>query len=354
MTPSRAAPLALLCVAALLFSGGCAAAARLPVIAAAMPGSGAEEDGADAVLVATDLVSVLMQTRELPPWSTTVQLGPERGAFGRALVDAFRGGGYGVQRVSIDQGQRFVRHERGRIESEAGATIRYALGVGSLRVARDYRRVDGKLFPASVVRLEGATPTRVIVNDDVYRQRGGETVFPSGVVFLGEDGEELARREREVRVTAGSARAAGERIGAERFLVQARAAIFLGDRLDASETVLEERSLVPFKQLVLRFPEPDSLALGADNKRALARLRAYFDERVDRFSLTGCSHGRSLLWDGTESDSLARSQRVKEELMIAGVPSARVREEGCFATRYADRLPPQAVVVTLERRRQDT
>lgn len=304
----------------------------------------------DVALVATDLVSALMQTRELSPWSTTVQLGPTRGAFGAALLEAFRDGGYGVQRVSVDQGQRFVAHESEHVESEAGAAIRYALAVGGLRVERDYRLVDGKLFPASVLRFEGATPTRLIVNDDVYRQRGGETVFPSGVVFLGADGEELERREREVRVTAESARAAGERVGTERFLVQARAALFLGDRLDGPDGALDERELVPIKQLVLRFPEPGSLELGAANKRALARLRRYFDASGDRFSLTGCSHGRSLLWDGTESDSLARSQRVKEELMLAGVPSSRVREEGCFATRYADRLPPQAVIVTLERR----
>ena len=75
-----------------------------------------------------------------------------------------------------------------------------------------------------------------------------------------------------------------------------------------------------------------------------------FDPATDRFSLTGCSHGKSLLWDGTESMALARSQRVKEELIIAGIASERVYEESCFATRYAERLPRDAVIVTLERR----
>ena len=194
----------------------------------------------------------------------------------------------------------------------------------------------------------GAPPVRGVVNDDVYRQRGGEATFPSGVVFLGAGGEVLARREREVRVTEGSARAAGERVEAERFLVLARANLFLTDRL------LEEPeppgTRAPILQVGLRFPEPESLRLGEANKRALSRLRDAFRSASDRFSLIGCSHGKSLLWDGTESDALARSQRVKEELVLGGVPSSHVREEGCFETRYGADLPRDAVLVTLERR----
>ena len=74
-----------------------------------------------------------------------------------------------------------------------------------------------------------------------------------------------------------------------------------------------------------------------------------FDSGADRLSITGCSHGKSLLWDGTESQSLARSQRVKEELLLGGIPGRLLREEGCFGTRYGDALPPNAVLVTLER-----
>ena len=128
----------------------------------------------------------------------------------------------------------------------------------------------------------------------------------------------------------------------------ARANLFLGDRLAAEPE--PEGTRVPIRQVRLRFEDPDALRLGAPNKRALRAAPGPLP-RVHRslLSVTGCSHGESLLWDGTESDALARSQRVKEELVLGGVASGRVREEGCFATRHAEGLEPGMVIVTLER-----
>lgn len=327
----------------LLALGGCAGGA--------VPQPPAVDDPAedDETLVATDLVSALMQLPDASPFATTVQVSPPPTRFGEALVAALRGGGFGIQRVSEDQGRNYLGYRVTRTETEARPVITYALSVGAIDVERDYKRDGELLFPDSAVRVRGVAPARVVVNDDVYRQRGGETVFPSGVVFLDASGRAVERREREVRVSAGHARAAGERVNAERFLVLARANLFLADRLKQSRR--PPTALEPFRQTALRFGDGDSLRLGEANKRALARLVTMYDPSTDRFSLTGCSHGKSLLWDGTESMALARSQRVKEELIIAGVASERVYEESCFATRYAERLPPNAVIVTLERGR---
>ena len=305
-------------------------------------------DDAFERLVATDLVAVMMQLPERSPFATTVQVATPRTAFGAALGESLRGGGYGIQRVSADQGQHHLRHGVVVAEDERGPLTTYALAVGDVALERDYRDVGGATVPSSAVRVRGATPTRVVVNDDVHRRRGVAATFPSGVVFLGTDGEVLERREREVRLSEASARAAGERVETERFLVLARANLFLGDRLASEPEPAGAR--VPIRQVHLRFADPDALRLGEPNKRALARLRGFYRAATDRFSVTGCSHGRSLLWDGTESDALARSQRVKEELVRAGVVSGRVREEGCFSTRYGDDLEPGSVIVTLERR----
>lgn len=301
----------------------------------------------DEALVATDLVSTLMQLPGSSPFSTTVQVSPPPTRFGVALVEALREGGYGIQRVSEDQGTHYLGYRVIRTETEARPVTTYALSVGGISIERDYKRDGGLLYPDSPLRIRGAAPTRVVVNDDVYRQRGGETVFPSGTVFLAPSGRAVERREREVRVSAGHAREAGERVNAERFLVLARSNLFLADRLRRSRFAPEE--LAPYRQTVLRFEAGASLHLGEANKRALERLRTMFDPTTDRFSLTGCSHGKSLLWDGTESLALARSQRVKEELIIAGIASGHVHEESCFSTRYAERLVPNAVIVTLER-----
>ena len=299
-------------------------------------------------LVATDLVAVMMQLPNRSPFATTVQLATPRSSFGTALGETLRSGGYGVQRVSGDKGQHHVRYGAVLAEDERGPLTTYALAVGDVSLERDYREAGGTRVPASAVRVLGAPPSRVVVNDDVHRRRGVAATFPSGVVFLGPDGRVIERREREVRLSGASARAAGERVETERFLVLARARLFLGDRLAAEPEPVGTR--VPIRQVRLRFADAGSLRLGEPNKRALARLRGVYRAASDRFSVTGCSHGRSLLWDGSESDALARSQRVKEELVLGGVASGRVREEGCFATRYGDELERDTVVVTLERR----
>ena len=326
----------------------------------AAPGStreGGVELGPDAgtelELVAVDLVSVMMQLPALSPFSTTLQLSPPPSAFGETLERTLRDSGYGLQRVSDDQGRHYMSYRHRLGAAPDGMTVAtYRLRVAGIEIERDYRRERGggaRFVPASAVRVIGTLPTPVVVNDDLYRARAdaGEG-FLSGVLFLDADGDTLARRERIARAGEGAARASGERVGTGRFLVLARANLFHADRLHAIPDEHEgERR--PLWQVTLRFDGADSLHLGRGNKRALARLRARFDSGADRLSITGCSHGKSLLWDGTESQSLARSQRVKEELLLGGIPGRLLREEGCFGTRYGDALPPNAVLVTLER-----
>ena len=312
--------------------------------------------GTELELVAVDLVSVMMQLPTLSPFSTTLQFSPPPSAFGETLERTLRDSGYGVQRVSDDQGRHYVSYHHRLGTAPSGTTIAtYRLRVAGIEVERDYRRARrgderrARFVPASAVRVIGTVPTPVVVNDDLYRGRAdaGEG-FLSGVLFLDADGVTLARRERIVRAGESAARASGERIGTERFLVLARANLFHADRLHATPDEHEgERR--PMWQVTLHFDGAESLHLGSGNKRALARLRARFDAGADRLSITGCSHGKSLLWDGTESQSLARSQRVKEELLLGGVPGRLLREEGCFGTRYGDVLSPNAVLVTLER-----
>lgn len=319
-------------------------------------GSSAEEANArkplagEEALVAVDLVSVLMQLPALSPFATTVQFSPARSSFGEALVDAFASGGYGIQNVSDDQGLRYVSYRRVETESPRGPETSYAVRVAAIEVERRYARRGGRLVPVSAVRVVGTAPGPAVVNDDLFRQRvdADTTIFPSGVVFLDAHGEVIERRDRVVRVGQAQARASGERVNAERFLVLARANLFHADRLHRAPDARSGPGRAMW-QVTLRFEDPKSLLLGEGNKRALARLRERFDPASDRFSISGCSHGKSLLWDGTESDALARSQRVKEELLLAGVPGSLLREEGCFNTRYGAALPPNSVIVTVER-----
>lgn len=299
-------------------------------------------------LVATDLVSVLIQLPTLRPFSSTVQVRAPRTGFGAALTESLREAGYGLQRVDDREGESYTSFRIVRPAGAEGERLTYEVSIGGTRVERSYRPSRRAVLPTGPVKVFGVEPSLVLVNDDLFRQRGEEGTFVSGVVFHDREGRESGGRGHEVRVRESNARAAGERVRLERFLVLARANLFLADRLDDDRDADIER--FPFRQSVLRFPEEGSLALGEENKGAIRELLSVFEAGTDRFVLTGCSHGQSLLWDGTEIDSLERSMRVKEELMIAGVSPSAIREHGCFEARYTERLPPRGVVVTLERR----
>ena len=94
----------------------------------------------------------------------------------------------------------------------------------------------------------------------------------------------------------------------------------------------------------------DSVRLGTDNKAIVADVARRFDPARDVFSIVGCSLGRTALPNGNERLALGRANRVKEELVQAGVPSERIVDEGCWAGDASERFPSRGVVLTLRRR----
>ena len=94
----------------------------------------------------------------------------------------------------------------------------------------------------------------------------------------------------------------------------------------------------------------DSERLGADNKAIVAAVAEDFDAARDVFSIVGCSLGPTSLPNGNERLALGRANRVKEELVAAGVPSERIVDEGCWAGDSSARFPSRGVVLTHKRR----
>lgn len=311
--------------------------------------AGSSAAAEDEALVAIDLVSVMMQLPPLSPFQSTLQFAAPRTAYGRALLDAVESSGYGVQRVSSDQGNRYVSYGTRRVEVDDEPQVIYFLRVAKTNIERHYARRGRRLIPISPVYVIGAVPVPIVVNDELHRARVGDnSAFPSGVVFKEANGEIIASRKHIIQTGTGSARALGENVTAQRVLVLARASLFQNDRIHQAPDAHEGKRRALW-QVSLTFDSPTSLHLGAGNKRALGRLRSRIDASTDRLAISGCSHGKSLLWDGTESEALARSQRIKEELLLAGVPTHAIHEEGCFDPLYGDSLEPNTVNVTLER-----
>ena len=94
----------------------------------------------------------------------------------------------------------------------------------------------------------------------------------------------------------------------------------------------------------------DSLRLGPDGKRQIARFVEDYRPDTDLIGLVGCSNGPTKLAIGNEGLALGRSARVTDELVALGVERSRILDEGCWAGRSAKgRFPSRGVVIELLR-----
>jgi len=291
-----------------------------------------------------------MQLPGYAPWPTTFQLSEPASRFGRNIESALRLSGYGVQRVSADQGRKYLAYSTSSVISNEGSTSRYTLSVNRLSITRDYTYANGVLSPTSLITVVGVPPTRITINDDLYLQRGGNRVIPSGVEFKSEDGVSLVATKKQLRVGDNNKLSLDEQFSHQRFLVLTRARLFLNSKLSNSENV---NDWTPMNQVLLTFPSRDTSVLGENNKSAIKRMLSLYNPLTHGFSITGCKGKSTLLWDGTEGDSLERQQRVREELLVAGIDISRVREDGCFQNEFDDLLKRNSVVLTLRAREID-
>lgn len=296
-------------------------------------------------VIATDLVSSLVQLSELSPFSTTLQVNRPIADFGHELVSALRYSGYGIQIVPEDQGLNYLNYVTTRAIEQEETYHTFKVLVRDMTISRTFIKQGDKYIPSSPVRITGAPAQRIIVNDDIYRHFIGDAEFPSGVTFIDTDGQLVYYDPRLVVSTDAMRRNGNDQIKTEMVLVHARANVFTKSRILANK---QEFNFEPYKQVALRF-QPQSLDLGNKNKEAIRTMLESFDENGFRFSITACSVGKSLLWDGTESIALERGQRVRQELLSSNVSIEHTRDEGCFSTKYSEDLPRRTVILTLER-----
>jgi len=295
-------------------------------------------------VIATDLVSSLVQLSELSPFSTTIQVNRSVSDFGDELIRALRYSGYGVQIVPDDQGLNYLDYITSFSEADDGNFYSFELVVRDISISRTFIESGNTFIPSSPVTIKGVAAQRIVVNDDIYRQSIGNAEFPSGVSFVDRTGEQVYYDPRLVVSTNAMKRNANDQIKTEMVLIHARANLFTKSRITASE----KRNFEPYKQVSLRF-RPKSLDLGVKNKSAIGLLLESFDVSTDRLSITACNFGKSLMWDGTESVALERGLRVRQELLASNISIDHTRDESCFSTKYGDKLPRRTVLLTLER-----
>lgn len=297
--------------------------------------------------VATDLISALMQLPEHDPWRTTIQINQANTAFEVAVEQALRNGNFGVQIVSSDLGNNYLTSTVSSVESNNGTFKRYQLILGGISIERDYITVENSPYPQSLIRIGGMQPVKIALYPDLFVQQGGNDVtFPSGVMFRNERGEWVPQNEQYITINISAGSDDTNQFSHERFLVLAKTQAYFSKRQSRSVDI---RRWKPISQVKLVFPNTDTDYMGVHNKRAVGELLRSFNPDSHGFSITGCQN-KTLLWDGTQSDSLDRQLRVRRELFAAGISPDVVQENGCFPSEFSSLLTRNAVIVTLHRK----
>jgi len=152
-------------------------------------------------LIATNMVSTLVQIPSMQSGTVTLQVNDPQTAYGNAIVRALEDGGFGLQRVSADQGQNYVSYSKRLSETESGFVTDYDLTVGKLTLRREYSTVDALIFPSSLMSIDGTDSiSNIELADEIFSEQGGnDDAFISGVQLEGEPNPDLQVRTVDIR-----------------------------------------------------------------------------------------------------------------------------------------------------------
>ena len=355
-----------------------------------------------APVIARDLVGVLVQLKPLPVETTVLRLSPDafiEDDFAYALRQSLEEAGYAIRVSGNVAGTQTVSFSvTQKKQSAAGVVSTYTVNAGKVSVRRSYAAsTEGFAQPIGTVQVRGADATTVQRNNRLFESTDPEIV--GEVAALANDGSQS--RQALPAPTAFSTAPAAQVLPEPTVVARAEfaqpqaqvptqvipniqpaavqvqpsavtAAAPLASRAKGQEfdraTFFDSRPMQNVRELgqsnfavvfddysivdeaVLRFGN-DSFRLGQGNKDRMRRLVSQFEPGKDLVSVIGCSHGSTALSVGQKGLALGRAERVKEELLYAGIPEASIFEEGCWAEESFDkRMPRRGVVLTLKRR----
>lgn len=345
---ARRKTLLLVCVLAFngLFAGllsGCAATVAPDTSTPPESVSDPEKlDESHVELIVIDLVSAMVQVRELAPLTTTLQISNPRGVFGNKLVETLETIGYGLQYVSEDQGANYVSYANRSIESNSGFVQDFLVRVGGIEITREYDLVEGRVVPTAIMFVKGTRSFgNILLNEDIFLQQGGQLDFENGV--------EVELLDTTIKATQVTTVTQNEQAGAALDTVSALVNARNNTVEESEEQLLLEKSLYqPMKQAAISFPDT-SLQLGKQNKAVIKKLLDDHDVSRDAFFINSCPSA-----SGAKTEAETRSVRIKEEILLHGVPRQLIAEEGCFEAGYPDGVIVPRTVMIMQRRHADS
>lgn len=262
-------------------------------------------------LIATNMIATLVQVPSMQFGAITLQINDPKTAYGNAIVRALEDAGFGLQRVSADQGQNYVSYSKRLSETESGLVTDYQLAVGKISLRREFSAQDNLLFPSSLMTITGIDSiVDIELEDGIFAEQGGQNdAFISGVQLEGEVDPDLAIKTIDVREY--NELPADKRSSQNEVFTRARQRFF---ESQAQRETPPLDSFDKYRRTVLIFDNNQTQMMGDGNKQAVRLLvRGFSDD--DIMLIKAC-----LAADGTDDAAMNRAIRVEQELLGFGIP----------------------------------
>lgn len=287
----------------------------------------------DYYLIAENLVNVLGSLNSISHFNTTFQMLSPTTPIGKAVFETVEDQGYGIQIVTGDLGNNFLRYKAELSQTENGLLEVYTLSVANHSVQRQYAVLDGRTVPTSAVTVRTDSVIESDLDDSLFGVLLERSV--SSVI-------EINANIANVMVFNEIERSPTERDSELFVLANVR-------NLERSNFQSTFEKYENVSQQTLTFAN-DSLVLGNGNKNRLNQLVAQIQPETDIVSVIGCSHGSTQYENGNQLLAEGRAQRVTESLMFAGLNPDLIFDEACWAADYWDeKAPRRGVMVTHKR-----
>lgn len=276
-------------------------------------------------LISTNMISTLVQIPSMQSGTVTLQINDPKTAFGNAIVRALEDAGFGLQRVSADQGQNYVSYSKRLSETESGLVTDYELSVGKLTLQREFSTVGSLIYPSSLMTIDGAQSISDIeLADEIFAEQGGANdAFISGVQLDGVPTPNLQVKTVDVRDFDELPQ---DRRSAQDDVVERARQRFFQSQAERDAPELDEYT--KYRRTVLIFDDNKTQLLGNANKRAVRMLvRGFSDD--DIMLIKAC-----LDADGRDTASMNRAFRVKQELLGFGIPPEATHVAPCARASY--------------------
>jgi len=298
-----------------------------------------------------DLVSSLVQI--MPPSTTTVQVSamPPSSVY-PLVVGAMAIKGYGIQKVSEDQGANFVTVDLDTtVSDKPTSSYRMRIGVGAMSISRSYDLVaDEAIQPASPFRLYG-TRASIDIAATLFGANGISVDSASATEYVAPIALDEPLPTLSLITPEVVQGVVNQTVGSPGLTSFNSSKVEINNLFYSDTTfssILDDYE--PVDELTVIFPN-DSIVMGNENKLLIRQFVERFSTDDEVLSVVGCSNGPTASELGNAGLALGRAERVTTELVQLGVPRDKVLDEGCWAPQGGVKdFPGRGVVMERWRR----